>query len=117
MTRKQQKMLNAVCGDLEQINWHGHRLDKDDWRHTLAGTVLGFRFVPGINTGQGQPGLVMLGRSSLDLSKTQAAEAINLGLDIGDRPEDQGLRCKPVRWSDVVLLGQGFNPRDFREAA
>lgn len=118
MTRKQQKMLNAICGDLEQIIWHGgYRMDKDDWRHIIAGTVLGHRFVRGINTGYGDPGLITLARSSLDLSKSKAVDAINLALEVGDHPEDQGLTCPPVRWSDTVLRGLGFNPEDFREAA
>jgi len=46
-----------------------------------------------------------------------AANAITCGLQIGDRPDEQGLSCKPVQWSDAVLLGLGFNPADFRDAA
>lgn len=109
MTRKQQKILNALCGDLEQIEWHGgRRLGKDDWRHIISGTVLGHIFVRGINTGYGDPGLITLARSSLDLSKSRAVEAINMAKDIGDNPEDQGLTCRPVRWSDTVLKWMGF---------
>lgn len=114
MTRKQQKMLNAMCGDLEQLVWHGgHRLGKDDWRHVISGTVLGHRFIRGINTGYGDPGLITLARSSLDLSKSKAVEAINMARDIGDFPQDQGLTCSSVQWSDTVLKGLGFNPGDF----
>jgi len=40
-----------------------------------------------------------------------------MALDIGDNPKDQGLPDKPVQWSDAVLLGLGFNPADFRDAA
>lgn len=113
MTRKQQKMLNAVCGDLSaQIRWHGFSLSKDDWRHMLAGTMLGWRMMPGIDRGEGAPGFIMLGGSSLNLSKSQAADAITCGLSIGDHPESQGIAAKPVRWSDAVLLGLGFNPAD-----
>jgi hypothetical protein len=117
MTRKQQKMLNACCGCLEQMRWHNIVFDRDDYRHLISAVVLGERIVPGINTGDGMPGMIRMARSSLELTKSQAAEAINMALDIGDRPEDQGLSCKPVRWSDAVLLGLGFNPADFREAA
>lgn len=111
MTDKQRRMLNAVCGDLAaQITWHGNRLAKDDWRHMISGTMLGWRMMPGINLGTGAPGFIMLGGSSLSLSRTQAVAAINTALDIGDRPEDQGLAAKPVRWSRTVLLGLGFSP-------
>ena len=44
MTPKQQRMLNAICGDLAAgLSWHGQRLTKDDWRHMVAGTMLGWR--------------------------------------------------------------------------
>lgn len=118
MTGRQQKMLNAVCGDLAaQLSWHGNRLSKDDWRHMVAGTILGWRMMPAIDRGEGAHGFIMLGGSSLKLSRSQAAEAITALLQIGDHPDEQGLSAKPVRWSDVVLLGLGFNPNDFAEAA
>lgn len=118
MTGRQQKMLNAVCGDLaSQLSWHGNRLSKDDWRHMVAGTILGWRMMPAIDRGEGAQGFIMLGGSSLKLSRSQAAEAITALLQIGDHPDEQGLSAKPVRWSDVVLLGLGFNPNDFVEAA
>ena len=115
MTDAQRRMLNAVCGDLAaQLRWHGNRLGKDDWRHLLSGTVLGWRMMPGVDRGEGAPGFIMLGGSSLSLSRTQAAEAIALGVWIGDEPAQQGLRAEPVKWSDKVLLGLGHNPNDFR---
>lgn len=114
ITDAQKRMLNALCGDLAgQIVWHGNRLHKDDWRHMLAGTMLGWRMMPGIDMGKGAPGFIMLGGSSLKLTRTQAADAITCGLAIGDHPEDQGLAGqKPVRWCDSVLLGLGFNPQE-----
>ena len=117
MTRKQQKMLNACCGCLAQMRWHNIRFDKDDYRHLISAVVLGERIVPGVNLGDGAPGMIRMARSSLELTKSQAVEAINIALEIGDRPDEQGLPCPPVRWSDAVLLGLGFNPADFREAA
>lgn len=115
MTDEQRRMLNAVCGDLSaQIKWHGFRLTKDDWRHLIAGTMLGWRMMPGIDRGEGAPGFVMLGGSSLSLSKTLAKDAITQGLAIGDDPSSQGLDSPPVQWCDAVLLGCGFNPSDFR---
>lgn len=118
MTAKQRRMLNAVCGDLaDQLSWHGNRLSKDDWRHMVAGTILGWRMMPAIDRGDGAQGFIMLGGSSLKLSRSQAADAITALLQIGDHPNEQGLRASPVRWSDVVLLGLGFNPKDFSEDA
>ena len=113
MTDSQRRMFNAVCGDLAaQVIWHGNRLSKDDFRHLLSGTVLGFRMMPAYDAGTGAPGFIMLGGSSLDLTRSQAKDAITMGLHVGDHPEDQGLKSKPVHWSDVVYLAMGFNPQD-----
>lgn len=113
MTDAQRRMLNAVAGDLARsIRWHGFRLDKDDFRHLLAGTMLGWRMMPAIDRGDGKVGFIMLGGSSLKLSKSQAADAITQGLAIGDDPSSQGIDAQPVRWSDAVLLGLGFDPAE-----
>ena len=114
MSRKQQKLLNAACGDLEiGIRfWGGHRFDKDDFRHLFAACVLGERIVPGVNTGHGDPGLIRMARSSLELSKSQATEAIQMAFDVGDNPSDQGLTCKPVRWCDVVCMARNITDEE-----
>ena len=118
MTDKQRRMLNAICGCLaEQLHWHGQRLTKDDWRHLVAGTMIGWRAMPGIDRGEGAPGWIMLGGSSLKLTRSMACDAITVLVQIGDHPEDQGMCARPVSWSDTVLLGLGFSPHDFREAA
>ena len=108
MTRKQQKLLNAACGDLaEGIRfWGGHRFDKDDFRHLISACVLGERIVPGVNTGHGDPGMIRMARSSLELSKTKATEAIRMAFDIGDYPRDQGLTCDAIRWGPIVCLAR-----------
>lgn len=103
MSRDQQKLLNAACGDLaDQIKWHGFKLSKDDWRHLLAGTMLGWRLMPGIDRGEGQAGLIMLGGSSLDLKKSECIDAITQAFLIGDDPGTQGLKSPPVRWGPAV---------------
>ena len=113
MSGKQQRMLNALAGDLAaQVNWHANRLSKDDWRHFLSGTSMGWRMMPAYDRGEGAAGFIMLGGSSLDMTKTQACDAITMGLRIGDHPEEQGIQCAAVRWCDAVLLGLGFNPQD-----
>lgn len=119
LTEEQRRFLNAICGDLaNHLPWHGGiRLSKDDYRHMIAGTVLGWRTMPGIDRGDGQRAWIMLGGSSLDLRKDDCADAITIALHIGDHPDEQGLPSHPVRWSDTVLRGLGFSPADFREAA
>lgn len=116
MTREQQKLLNAACGDLaDQIAWHGNRISKDDFRHLIAAAVLGVRLMPAVNTGEGGPGLIMLGRSSLDFTRSEATKAIRTAFDIGDNPKDQGLQVVPVRWGPIVTLARFV--ADEREAA
>lgn len=117
MTAKQQRMLNAVCGCLEQNRWHGIDFDKDDYRHLLSAVVLGERFVPGVDRGKGPPGFVRMARSSKELTMSQAAEAITMGIWIGDHPEEQKLDVPRVRWSRTVLFGMGYSPRDVEELA
>lgn len=107
MSRAQQKLLNAACQDLsDNVRWHGIVLSKDDWRHVLSATILGDRLIPGINMGEGAPGLIRLPRSSLELTKTQATKAIHTAFEIGDHPSDQGLDIPPIRWGATVTLAR-----------
>ena len=107
MTDAQRRMLNAAAGDLaEQVNWHGHHMSKADWRHWASAVVLGLRQVPGYDRGEGSQGFILLGRSSLELSRKQASEVIEILFHIGDAPHDQGLKSPPVRWSKAVCLGR-----------
>ncbi len=106
-SQEQRNLLNAACGDLaKQIEWHGARLSKDEWRHLISGTILGWRIVPGIDRGEGPAGLVMLGRSSLDLDKTDCSAAITQAFLIGDDPSTQGLGCPPIKWSKAVCAAR-----------
>lgn len=103
LTDQQRKILNAACGDLSaQIRWHGNKLSKDDWRHLIAGTVLGWRMMPAIDMGEGAAGFIMLGGSSLNLSKAQCIDAITMAFHLGDDPGSQGLISPPVRWCAAV---------------
>lgn len=118
MSDEQRRLLNAACGDLAaQIVWHGNRLSKDDWRHMLAGTVLGWRMLPGIDMGTGAPGFVMLGGSSLNLHKSECTEAITMAFHIGDDPASQGLNSSPVRWCQVIRVARGISDADDELAA
>ena len=111
LTEQQRKILNAACGDLaDQIKWHGFKLTKDDWRHLLAGTFLGWRMMPGIDMGTGAPGFIMLGGSSLKLTKAQCIDAITQAFVIGDDPESQGINMPPVRWCAAVCKARWLEP-------
>lgn len=115
MTDAQRRMLNSVCSDLARsIVWHeGWRLSKDDWRHFFCGLASGLRIMRGWDFHDGDPpGFVMLGRSSLELTRTQATTAIHLAVQFGDDPSDQGIHQPAVQWCDKTLLGLGFNPRE-----
>jgi hypothetical protein len=120
MTRKQQKMLNAVCGDIAaQLHWRTATgepipLDKDTWRHLFAGIILGARFMQGWDHGSGPGGFIILERSSLDMSKSQACDAITMALHFGEHPDEQGIKAARVNWCDAVLRGTGWNPEDLR---
>ena len=108
MTRKQQKLLNAACDDLarEIPKWHGILFSQPDYRHLIAACVLGERIVPGVNTGEGNPGLIRMSRSSLEFTKSEATQAIRMAFDIGDHPGDQGMGVKPIRWGATVCLAR-----------
>lgn len=109
----QRRMLNAVCQDLsQQLRWHGMKLSKDSWRYFFSGVVLGFRAVPGWDNGDGQTGIVMIGRSSNELTRSAACDAITMAVQLGNDPSCQGLDANPVKWSDTVLWGLGWNPAE-----
>lgn len=114
LTDEQRRLFNAACGDLARcLTWHGFRLSKDDWRHFISGTVLGFRMLPGIPLGNGAPGFVMLGGSSLDLTKPKCTEAIQIAFGIGDAPwEYEPSQRKAVQWCPVVRLARGITDEE-----
>ncbi len=113
--QEQLNLFNAACGDLAtQIEWYGFRLSKDDWRHFISGTVLGWRMLPGIDMGTGPAGFVMLGGSSMNLSKVQCTAAVQIAFAIGDDPQAYGQKHSPVRWCKSVC---GARWIDVREAA
>jgi len=113
-TNAQRRLLNATCNDLaRQLRWHGCYLRKDGWRHLISGTVLGFQSLPAWDFGDGRQGIIMLGGSSLDLTKSQCTDAITLLFILGDDPSTQGMDCKPVKWSPLIKAARGI--RDSEE--
>lgn len=74
-----------------QLEWHGQTLSPEDWKLImLDGLKRELRVVPAIDG----RGMVMLGRSSSDLSKDEMGQLIELiyafgaqnGVEFGDRP-------------------------------
>lgn len=115
LSEAQRRLLNACCSDLsKQLSWHGNKLSHDSWRHLLSGVAKGWKIVPGWDNGDGVRGVIMLGCSSLELTKSQASDAILMAITLGDDPSSQGMNACPVRWSDSVYLGMGNNPNDYR---
>ena len=113
MTRDQQKLLNAACDCLSaQVRWHGFRLTRDDFRHLIAGTVLGWRTLPAWDNGDGRTGVIMLGGSSLNMSKQEATDAITMAFSLGDDPSSQGIACKPVEWSPLICAARGIGKNE-----
>lgn len=83
-------------------------MTQDNFRHLIASTILGAKFVDGVDRG-----LVALGRSSLELEGKDATDAITLAFAIGDDPEGFGLiGCDRVIWSEAVCLARGISPND-----
>lgn len=113
---EQNDLLQPACRDLSKcLSWYGHRLSADEWRWLVCSAVQQVKIVPGINRGDGAPGIVTLGGSSRRLTKAQATEAITLAFAIGDAPwEYEPTQSEPVAWSDVILRARGFNPEDFK---
>lgn len=109
MSRKQQNLLNAACEDLgAQLRWRGRRMSKDSWRHFFSGTILGHEPLPGWDYGDGRESVIYMPRSSLELSKSQATEAIKLAFFLGDNPADQDCGDVQVRWCEVVVKARWF---------
>lgn len=103
-TQEQNDLLQPACRDLAHaLSWFGHKLTADEWRWLICAAVLNVKIVPGINRGEGAPGIVTLGGSSRKLNKAQATEAITLAFAIGDAPwEYEPTQRQPVRWCEAV---------------
>lgn len=106
LTRDQQKLLNALCGDLErQVCFdesghyanvrdapNGRRLAKDDWRHALAGKAKGAaeRYIPDWDSPEKK---ITLATSSLKLTVEEAGFAIEMAYALG-------AACGVVWWGE-----------------
>ena len=110
-TQEQNDLLHPACRDLSRcLKWFGHSLDENDWRALICAAILNQKIVPGIHGG-----IVALGRSSKELKKQQATDALTLIFSIGDAPwEYDPTQQTQVEWVTAVRLARGIADADSR---
>ena len=84
----QNAMMWATLGDIsDQVEWHGQKLSKRDWKWVFTAAVRKQRMVPGI-----EGGMVYLGEPTSGMSKQEMSDMLYLMLSFGN---EHG-----VVWSD-----------------
>ena len=70
----QNRRLWAMLSDISaQVDWHGQRLTKDEWKDVFTAALKRQKVVPGIDGG-----FVVLGQSTSRMSKAEMAELQDL---------------------------------------
>ena len=70
----QNRKLWVMLGEIAaQVDWHGQRLDAEDWKHILTASLKKQRAVPGIDGG-----FVVLGTKTSRMSKAEMSDLIEL---------------------------------------
>jgi hypothetical protein len=84
----QNAMMWALLGDIsDQVEWHGQRLSKKDWKWIFTAAIRKQRMVPGI-----EGGMVYLGEPTSGMSKQEMADMLDLIMSFGSDHD--------VVWSD-----------------
>jgi hypothetical protein len=84
----QNAMMWALLGDIsDQVEWHGQRLSKKDWKWIFTAAIRKQRMVPGI-----EGGMVYLGEPTSGMSKQEMADMLDLIMSFGNDHD--------VVWSD-----------------
>lgn len=84
----QNALMWALLSDISRnVEWHGQKLSRKDWKWIFTAAIRRQRMVPGI-----EGGMVYLGEPTSGMSKQEMAEMIDLILSFG---ADHG-----VEWSD-----------------
>jgi len=84
----QNSMMWALLGDIsDQVEWHGQRLSKKDWKWIFTAAIRKQRMVPGI-----EGGMVYLGEPTSGMSKQEMADMLDLIMSFGSDHD--------VVWSD-----------------
>lgn len=75
----QNSMMWALLGDIsDQVEWHGQRLSKKDWKWIFTAAIRKQRMVPGI-----EGGMVYLGEPTSGMSKQEMADMLDLIMSFG----------------------------------
>jgi hypothetical protein len=108
-TQEQNDLIHPACRDLSRcLTWKGYALDENEWRALICAAILNQKIVPGIHGG-----IVALGRSSKDLKKQQATDALSLIFSIGDAPwEYDPTQTQQVSWGSAVRLARGISENE-----
>lgn len=79
-TLAQNSMLWACLTDIaEQVNWHGRKLSKEDWKHVLSASLYQQEVVPNIDGN----GFVVLGKSTSKMTVREMRDLIELAQAFG----------------------------------
>lgn len=90
-TVSQNRKLWPMLADIsKQVKWYGVTLKPEEWKHVFSAALHKIRAVPGIDGG-----VVMLGKSTSEMSKAQLTELIEYIYAFGAE--------RRVRWSEPAL--------------
>ncbi len=66
----QNRRLWAMLADISrQVNWHGQKLQSEDWKHIFSAALKRTRVCPGIDSG-----FVVLGQSTSQMTRAEMSE-------------------------------------------
>jgi hypothetical protein len=86
---EQNALLWSVLSDLaKQVQWHGEKLTKEEYKDLLTAGLKKQRAIPGIDGG-----FVVLGSSTSKMTKAEMSELITLAHAFGD---ERGVKWSPT---------------------
>lgn len=78
-TEEQNRLMWAALTDVaNQVDWHGQKLTKDEWKDVFTASLKRQKVVPGLDGG-----FVVLGTSTRKMSKEEMSELLELTLAFG----------------------------------
>jgi urease gamma subunit len=87
---EQNKKMWSMLGDIsKQVEWHGMKLTKENWKDMITAALKGQKVVPGL-----EGGFVVLGQSTSRMSIKEMIDVIEFAYAFGADPDH------PVQWSD-----------------
>lgn len=88
-SNEQNALLWSVLSDLsKQVQWHGEKLTKDEYKDLLTAGLKKQRAIPGIDGG-----FVVLGTSTSKMSKADMSDLITMAHAFGD---ERGVKWSPT---------------------